>query len=179
MSSSGFDVDGPELFGWDLSVGVGVDSPRIQFGIFVLAVLVAAGTIWWWRSSRVEHPALGPLEVMGSRSWFKGDYTSRRRRLEAARPEGAESTDGSVLLGSTPVDLEAAALATPPRFDDPAEAGPLDGAGSGELRPSLDEHEVAGAAPSIAALDDWSDLAAIDEALSLPIDPLLRSQQRE
>ena len=46
-------------------------------GLLLLAVLVAAGTIWWWRSSRVEHPALGPLEVMGSRSWFKGDYTSR------------------------------------------------------------------------------------------------------
>ena len=41
VSSSGFDVDGPTLAGWDLSVGVGVVYPRIEFCLLVLAVLVA------------------------------------------------------------------------------------------------------------------------------------------
>ena len=41
VSSSGFDVDGPTLGGWDLSVGVGVVYPRLEFCLLVLAVLVA------------------------------------------------------------------------------------------------------------------------------------------
>ena len=87
-------------------------------GLLALGVLVALGTIWWWRSSRVEHPALGPLEVMGSRSWWKGDYSTRRRSLEAARPTGAEPAGASARMTGDPVDLEAAALASPSHFDD-------------------------------------------------------------
>jgi ABC-type branched-subunit amino acid transport system ATPase component/ABC-type branched-subunit amino acid transport system permease subunit len=42
VTSSGFDVDDPTLFGWDLGIGVGLDYPRIEFAFLVLAVLVAA-----------------------------------------------------------------------------------------------------------------------------------------
>ena len=94
-------------------------------GLVVLGLLIAAGTVWWWRNSGVEHPALGPLEVMGSRSWWRGDYTSRRRRLEAARPEGAEPIDPAATATSEPVDLEAAAQATPREFDDLMEVQPV------------------------------------------------------
>lgn len=87
-------------------------------GLLVLGLLVAVGTIWWWRSSRVEHPALGPLEVMGSRSWWKGDYSTRRRSLEAARPTGAEPAGALAPMSGDPVDLEAAANASPSHFDD-------------------------------------------------------------
>lgn len=87
-------------------------------GLVALSVLIAAGTVWWWRSSEVEHPALGPLEVMGSRSWSKGDYALRRRRLQEARPAGAEPADAPTTSTSEPVDLEAAALASPREFDD-------------------------------------------------------------
>ena len=38
-------------------------------GLVALAVLLSLGTVWWWRTSKVEHPALGPLEVMSSRRW--------------------------------------------------------------------------------------------------------------
>ena len=54
-------------------------------GLVILGLLIAAGTVWWWRSSEVEHPALGPLEVMSSRSWWQGDYASRRRRASFSR----------------------------------------------------------------------------------------------
>ncbi len=87
-------------------------------GLLLLGALVAVGTFWWWRASRVEHPALGPLEVMGSRSWWRGDYSTRRRRLEAARPTGAEPAGASAPRSGEPVDLEAAALARPSHFDD-------------------------------------------------------------
>jgi len=93
-------------------------------GLVLIGLLIAAGTVWWWRSSEIEHPALGPLEVMGSRSWWKGDYTARRRRLEAARPEGAEPIDPPTTSTSDPVDLEAAALAPPREFDDLSEFEP-------------------------------------------------------
>ncbi len=86
--------------------------------LVLLGVLIAAGTVWWWRSSEVEHPALGPLEVMGSRSWWKGDYAMRRRRLEDARPAGAEPVEPATTSTSEPVDLKAASIASPQVFDD-------------------------------------------------------------
>ena len=43
VGTSGKDVEGPTLFGIDLRAQVGTDFPRIQFGLLVLAVLVAVG----------------------------------------------------------------------------------------------------------------------------------------
>lgn len=43
VSSSGFPVEPPTLFGWDLGIGVGTDFPRLEFGFLVLAVLVVCG----------------------------------------------------------------------------------------------------------------------------------------
>jgi ABC-type branched-subunit amino acid transport system ATPase component/branched-subunit amino acid ABC-type transport system permease component len=40
VGTSGKDVEGPTLFGLDLRAQVGVDFPRVQFGLLVLAVLV-------------------------------------------------------------------------------------------------------------------------------------------
>ena len=61
-------------------------------GLVLMAVALAAGTVWWWRSSKTEHPALGPLEEMGTRRFWKSDYSDRRRRLTDARPARAIST---------------------------------------------------------------------------------------
>ena len=113
-------------------------------GLVLLAVLVGLGTLWWWRTVKVEHPALAPLEVMGTRSWWKGDYTSRRRRLEDARPAGAQPFDAVPASSDDPVDLEAAALASPPEFDDLLEV-PLSGEGA------LAEVAAAGAQPDAVA----------------------------
>lgn len=92
-------------------------------GLLVLAVLVAVGTVWWWRSTKVEHPALAPLEVMGTRSWWKGDYSARRRRLDAARPAG-ELIEGESAK-SDAVDLDAVRRGSPPHFDDLADGPPV------------------------------------------------------
>ena len=120
-------------------------------GLVLLAVLVGAGTLWWWRSVKVEHPALGPLEVMGTRSWWKGDYTSRRRRLEDARPVGAEPIDAVPASSDDPVDLEAAALASPPEFDDLLDV-PLSGEGAVAVAGAVDDAVAVGAAAS--SIDD-------------------------
>lgn len=59
-------------------------------GLLLLGLALGIGTWLWWRSSKVEHPALGPLEVMSQRSWLTDDFVAQRRRLDEARPEGAE-----------------------------------------------------------------------------------------
>lgn len=169
-------------------------------GLVVLGLLIAAGTVWWWRSSEVEHPALGPLEVMGSRSWWKGDYALRRRRLEAARPDGAEPVDPLTTSPSEPVDLEAAALASPREFDDllefppvattdpeaeasePESAEPESGAADGEqadpVAADAESHDDAQDDAYDDAQDDAHDETAAVE-VPRPIDPLLRLQHDE
>ena len=143
-------------------------------GLVVLGALVAAGTVWWWRSSEVEHPALGPLEVMSSRSWWKGDYAARRRRLEEARPTGAEPVDPLTISPSEPVDLEASALASPQEFDDllefpPAMASAAVADGELEIEAANPDDSVDEVAADAAVPDDTA-IAPVPR----PIDPLLR-----
>jgi hypothetical protein len=57
-----------------------------------MAVGLVAGTLWWWRSSAVEHPALGPLEMMSTKVFRSSDEEMRREIIEAARP-GAQVVD--------------------------------------------------------------------------------------
>ncbi len=100
-------------------------------GLTLVALLVAVGTVWWWKSAKSEHPALGPLEVMSTRRWWKGDYTDRVRRLEEARPMDAGLSSSPPESSAEPVDLEALAMAVPTPFDDlldsalPSEAAPV------------------------------------------------------
>lgn len=63
-------------------------------GLLLVGVALGVGTWIWWRNAKVEHPALGPLEVMGSRRWWKSDFNDRRRRLDAARPLRDAAGDG-------------------------------------------------------------------------------------
>lgn len=167
-------------------------------GLLLLGALVAVGTIWWWRSSRVEHPALGPLEVMGSRSWWKGDYSSRRRSLEAARPTGAEPAGASASSTVEPVDLEAAALAPPWHFDDllefptsvAAEAADLDAIDVDAANAEVADAETADADVVVletveadpvtdeAPIDDADDMSVSSE-MSRSIDPLMRQHSSE
>ena len=86
-------------------------------GLLLLAVIVAVGTIVWWRSTKAEHPALAPLEVMSTRKFEKSDYTDRKRVLDEGRPPG-HPTDADDDAVSDVVDLQAASEAPLP---DPAE----------------------------------------------------------
>jgi hypothetical protein len=96
------------------------------------AVVLAAVTVWFWRTTRPEHPSLGPLEVMSSGRFWSRDAADQVRRLEGARPEGAEperSAAGVLLPHGIPdpdrvIDLEMASLGTPLSFEDLAEPAP-------------------------------------------------------
>jgi hypothetical protein len=58
--------------------------------LVVLGLALTAVTVWFWRATRPDHPALGPLEVMSSRRFARLGDLEQQRRLDAARPEGAE-----------------------------------------------------------------------------------------
>lgn len=92
-------------------------------GLVLIAVLVVIGTVWWWRSAAVEHPALAPLEVMGTKSWSQGDDDDRRSRLDSVRPSGAQQGSDSTLVVPDPVDLLEPDRTRPLDFDDLADPG--------------------------------------------------------
>ena len=85
-----------------------------------MALLV--GTILWWRRGRQEHPALAPLEVLGSRAWTKAPEGDRRRRLEKVRLAGSWAGEDEPVR-SEPVDLQALVRSVPQAFDDLREPG--------------------------------------------------------
>ena len=153
-------------------------------GLAVLGLLLLAGTIVWWRNSRVEHPALAPLEMMSGRRFAKSADSEQRRLLDEVRPEGA------VLAPVTKperVDLRgdaAAAASLADNFDDlrDAEAASLAALAEvtkglakpaaprlPELEALLDAHQLPDA--SADASGDSPDPAAPSDG---PIDPLLQ-----
>ncbi|MEQ1729538.1 MAG: hypothetical protein ABL982_14285 [Vicinamibacterales bacterium] len=96
-------------------------------GLLLLAIVLGVGTWYWWRTSKVEHPALGPLEMMGTRTWRKGDFNSRVRHLEDARPANAIH-EAEPVDDPDELDLDALGKQDLAQFDDfsdllPADAG--------------------------------------------------------
>ena len=102
----------------------------VSFGLIVVALALAGVTVWWWIASRVEHPALGPLEVMGSKRWLDAEPGLRRVRLDAARPvDGPEPADGVDEVVEVDDDVEDApdferAVRPAPLATPPARSGP-------------------------------------------------------
>jgi hypothetical protein len=84
-------------------------------GLLVLAVCLSVATVLWWRHAKVEHPALGPLEVMSSRHWWQSDYNGRIAQLDGARPL---DDNGEAVPAHEPLDLEIAMSDEPHDFAD-------------------------------------------------------------
>ncbi len=93
-------------------------------GLFVVGVALLVGTILWWRRGRQEHPALAPLEVMGTRRWAKAPEGDRHRRLERVRIVGHQLGPDEPVRPE-PVDLQALVRSVPQAFDDLREPGAL------------------------------------------------------
>ncbi len=58
-------------------------------------------TIWFWRTSRPEPPALARLEVMSERAYRKSKGVDRLFLLKMAEREARESSTGSGSVEST------------------------------------------------------------------------------
>jgi hypothetical protein len=126
-------------------------------GLVLIALFVIAGTVWWWRSAAVEHPSLGPLEVMSTRAWGKRDPSDRDEVLNAVRPQGAAPGDSSLIVPD-PVDLLETDRTRPLDFDDLAEDEDEDDDEDDDWR-----------------TDDRNRTTAVTSRTRVPMDPLLRS----
>ncbi len=79
------DVSGaPPLLGSTGSTTIVLASLLVVIGIAMICTAV-----WLVRATRSDSRSLGPLEVMGDRSWRRRDAAARSRTLDAARPEDA------------------------------------------------------------------------------------------
>lgn len=96
------------------------DGTRTVTSIVVLLIAIGLALIllavWIHRTTRPDPELLAPLEVMGERSWRRGDPVWQRRRLDEVRPAGAKPLAPSV----APPDLDASFDAGPSArgFDD-------------------------------------------------------------
>jgi hypothetical protein len=79
------DVSGaPPLLGSTGSTTIVLASLLVVIGIAMICTAV-----WLVRATRSDSRSLGPLEVMGDRSWRRRDAAARSRTLDAARPDDA------------------------------------------------------------------------------------------
>ena len=135
-------------------------------GLVALAVLLALGTVWWWRTSKVEHPALGPLEVMSGRRWASARPGEQEERLASAR-------------GSDATSEPAGAPSTRSVAVDDAERDPLPTDAEVEVERDLDHYDSwsePAAGPVLFDQDDHDDPSGAPNAPGAPgapLDPLL------
>ena len=128
--------------------------------LVLLGVAMICLTVWLVRSTRRDHVALGPLEVMGDRGFRREDPDARAGRLTGARPDGAPAPAPIVPLESAEeVGAEAPAGELPaPAPDQPPAAGP-----EAPAPPAPDEPPTERSAPE--------ELAAPAEATAEPAAP--------
>lgn len=71
----------------------GSEDTRTVLAIVVLLAVVGIGlamlSMWVFRVTRPDRELLAPLEVMGDRTWRRGDPVWQRRRLDEVRPPDA------------------------------------------------------------------------------------------
>jgi hypothetical protein len=101
---------------WAMTAEIGdPEGTRTVLAIVALLVVMGLGLImlavWLRRSTRPDPEFLAPLELMGERSWRRGDPVWQRRRLDQVRPADAEPIRRA---------------AEPPRVDEAFDAGPSD-----------------------------------------------------
>jgi hypothetical protein len=89
----------------------------VAAGLVLLGIALAVATVWWWRSTRPEHPSLGPLEVMGEKRFRRSGDAERRQIIANSRPPGAQPLIAEP-VAPQPVDLAVLAGAVPQGFDD-------------------------------------------------------------
>lgn len=138
------------------------DSGSSNVVLAVTLLLVVAGialtvvTVWFWRNTRPDPEALGPLLVMSERKFFEVGPIEQRRRLDRARPGDVSVPDDVSVSnddGDRPVPLAEDLDDHDDWFDDHDDWDDLDHA----VQESAETHEP-----------------PIDESPSAaPIDPLL------
>ena len=136
-------------------------------GLLLLAAVLGLGTWWWWRTAKVEHPVLGPLEVMSSRRFAKADFTDRQRQVEAVRLADAASAEDGAASAAIPVDLDQVLeREDPPHFDDLAEPAELEPT----VAPAI-EAPVVEPVAELPAVEPAIDVAVVEPAVEVAVEP--------
>lgn len=73
----------------------------IVVALLVLGVVVVGVTVWFWRSTRPEPAALGPLEEMSRRRFRRLPDHTRKERLDAVRGISTDAVTSDVAVTST------------------------------------------------------------------------------
>jgi hypothetical protein len=87
--------------------------------LVVVGIAMICTAVWLVRATRTDSRSLGPLEVMGDRSWRRRDAEARSLTLDAARPDGAPPP--APILERDPDDPPPI-TAVPAAADEPIEA---------------------------------------------------------
>jgi len=137
--------------------------------LVVVGVAMICTAVWLVRATRADSRSLGPLEVMGDRSWRRRDAASRSQSLEAARPEGAPPP--APMLARDPDDpppmtsLPAVEAEEPVEAVEPVNQVQLDGpvAAAAETDAADNAPTAAEPAHDEVADDEGGDDARVDE----------------
>jgi hypothetical protein len=62
-------------------------------GLALIGAALLVATVWWWRSTRPEHPVLGPLETMSDRRWRRATTDERQRMIGESRPPASAAAE--------------------------------------------------------------------------------------
>lgn len=68
----------------------------IVVALVLLGVVVVVVTVWFWRSTRPEPGALGPLEEMSRRRFARLPDHTQKERLDAVRVVGVDAVTSDV-----------------------------------------------------------------------------------
>ena len=113
----------------------------VVLALLALAAAMVALAVWLVRATRRDAPALGPLEVMGDRSWRRADQSSRLTALAAARPTGALAP--APMIDYEPAEEGASAEESLPAEEEEEEPSSADAevaeSATDENEPGLDE----------------------------------------
>ena len=107
----------------------------VSLTLVALGIALLGVTVWFWRLTRPDPDALGPLAVMSDRDFVRRGPIEQRRALDAARPDAIVIDAPDEMVDIDDVDVETPAVEAP--FVEP-EPEP-------ELEPELEpEWEVGG-----------------------------------
>lgn len=132
----------------------------VVVGLVLVGCALLAFTMWFWKATKSDHEALGPLEVLGGRRFRGRPPEQRLAMLDTARPVGAiplgslhGSDDGLVV---EPAEIPAAQPA-PEEPSVPAVLEPVGAEVAGEQLDDADSVEAV-----VATADESEEQAVVD-----------------
>jgi|GEM_PF-426932 len=129
----------------------------VTIALLVLGVGLLAVTVWFWRVTRPDPDALGPLIAMSDRRFAALGPIEKRRVLDGARPKDPPGEVAPVVADAEPVPDDAHHESLDDNDNDPV----VD-----DEPENVDEWDIDESADGLPELDDV-------DTTSRPIDPLL------